>query len=216
MQFQRVFGQVFGLETAIAATVFGLVLAAMIIAFVASWRRRRRGNPPSRRASRNRLEIGYALALTGMAIFLIITSFSANASFFRDSPPDMTVKVIAFQWCWDFQYPAQSVNVTAECRGKGTPTLVLPAGRPVRIEMTSNDVIHSFWVPGIRFKMDIFPHHVNSFTVTLHDGRWVGHCAELCGIYHDEMMFHLQAVPPAQFDRWIRARQTQTAKAANS
>lgn len=215
MQFQRVFGQVFGLETTIAEVVFGLVLAAMIVALVASRRRRRRGEPPSRRASRNRLEITYALGLTGMAIFLIVTSFSANAAFFRDPRADMTVKVIAFQWCWDFQYPAQSVNVTAQCRGHATPTLVLPAGRPVRLEMTSNDVIHSFWVPGIRFKMDIYPHHVNSFTVTLHDGRWVGHCAEFCGLYHDEMLFHLQAVPPAQFDRWIKARESQTAKAGN-
>jgi len=67
-------------------------------------------------------------------------------------------------------------------------------------------VIHSFWVPALDFKVDAYPDHVNSFTFTLRDGRWLGHCAQLCGLYHAEMLFRIQAVPPAAFDRWLHSR----------
>jgi cytochrome c oxidase subunit 2 len=206
MQFQRAFGQAFGTETTIAEVVFGLVIAAMVVAFAGSRRRRRRGKASSERAENNPLELTYVAVLAVVVGFVVYISFSTNARYWRDPPPDMTVKVTAFQWCWDFQYPRTPVNVLAQCHGGGTPTLVLPAGRSVRVELTSRDVIHSFWVPGLRLKLDIYPQHVNSFTVTLHDGRWVGHCAEFCGLYHAEMMFHLRAIPPAQFDRWLHAR----------
>jgi cytochrome c oxidase subunit 2 len=137
--------------------------------------------------------------------FLIFVSFSANAAFFSDPPPAMTVRVTAFQWCWRFQYPGQSVTITGQCAGGPVPTLVLPSGRPVRVQLTSADVIHSFWIPGLRFKMDIYPDHVNTFTFTLHQGSWLGRCAQLCGLYHDDMLFHVQAISPARFDRWLRA-----------
>jgi cytochrome c oxidase subunit 2 len=206
MQFQRAFAQAFGTETRIAEVVFGLVLLAMVVAFAGSRWRRRRGKSSSERAEHNPLELTYLAVLVVVVGFLVFVSFSTNARYWRDPPPDMTVKVTAFQWCWDFQYPGTQVNVSARCEGGGPSTLVLPAGRQVRVELTSRDVIHSFWVPGLRLKLDIFPDHVNSFTVTLRDGRWVGHCAEFCGLYHAEMMFHLRAIPPAQFDRWLHAR----------
>jgi cytochrome c oxidase subunit 2 len=206
MHFQRVFGQAFGLEAGIAAVVFGAVLIAVAAAIIASWWRRRRGRPASGRSERNGLELAYVLALTGVVVFVIGVSFSANASFWRDPPPAMTVRVTAFQWCWNFRYEKQPVDVVAACEGGGTPTLVLPAGRPVRVELASRDVIHSFWVPGLRFKVDIYPDHVNSFTFTLPQGRWTGRCAQFCGVYHDDMVFRLQAVPVARFDRWLHAR----------
>jgi cytochrome c oxidase subunit 2 len=172
---------------------------------VASWWRRRRGRAAARRAKADVLEMGYVTALAGMAVFLITLSFSSNASFFTDPRPALRVRVTAFQWCWDFQYAGHPVPVSGRCAGGPVPTLVLPAGEPVQLDLTSRDVIHSFWIPGLRFKLDIYPGHVNSFTVTLHDGRWLGRCAEFCGLYHYGMMFHIQAVPRAQFTRWLNA-----------
>ena len=73
--------------------------------------------------------------------------------------------------------------------------------------MTSSDVIHAVWVPYLRYKIYAYPGHVNTFTVTLtHTGRWIGRCAQLCGLFHYEMDFYLQAETPAQFDRWLRAQ----------
>lgn len=206
MHFQHVFGQAFGIETKIAAVVFGLVVIAMLAAAAESWRRRRRGRAASQIAERNRLELAYLTLLTGVVVFLIVLSLSAANSFFSDPPPALTVKVTAFQWCWRFQYAGQPVSVTSRCAGGPVPTLVLPAGRPVRVELASADVIHSFWLPGLDFKMDVYPGHLNSFTFTLRPGRWTGHCAQLCGLYHAEMLFRLEAVPRAAFDRWLRSR----------
>lgn len=216
MHTQRVFGQVFSLETVIAAVVFGLVLVAMLTAAALSWHRRRRGKPAARRAEHHLAEGSYVLALTGMAVFLIVTSFSATAIFFHDPPPALTVRATGFQWCWDFSYPGRHVAATAPCAGRKLPTLVVPAGRPVRFEVTSRDVIHSFWVPALRLKMDAYPQHVNSFTVTLRRGRWLGHCAQFCGLYHDGMMFYLEAVPPGQFAQWLRAHGGNPALAGRS
>lgn len=210
MHFRQVFGQVFGLETTIAEVVFGLVLAAMAAAVILSWLRRRRGRPASRLSKHNPLEMGYALALAGMAVFLITLSFSSNANFFHHRSAALRVRVTAYQWCWKFSYSGSPVPVTARCQGGPDPTLVLPAGEPVQVDLVSNDVIHSFWIPGLRFKMDIYPGHVNSFTFTLRDGRWAGRCAEFCGLYHTDMRFFIQAVPRPQFDRWLRARAQST------
>lgn len=217
VEFRRTFGQVFGLETTIAAVVFGLVAAAMIAAFLLSWHRRRRGRPPSVKAENNRLEIGYVAVLAGMAAFLVTTSLTSNAHVTSGPPAALKVRVTEFQWCWRFSYLGQPVTVTGQCAsglrppGKlpvpgGLPTMVLPVGRPVQVEVTSNDVVHSFWVPALRYKIDAFPGHVNSFTLTLpHPGRWPGRCAEFCGLYHYGMDFYLQAVPPGQFASWMAA-----------
>src|SRR5947207_4743532 len=160
MHFQHVFGQTFGLFTRIAGVVFGLAVVAVLIAVIESWRRGRRGKPAVQRAERNGLELAYVAVLAAVVGFLIFVSFSANASFWTAPRSALTVRVTAFQWCWRFQYAGRPVSVTGPCRGSAVPTLVVPAGRPVRIELTSADVIHSFWVPGLRVKMDVYPDHV--------------------------------------------------------
>jgi cytochrome c oxidase subunit 2 len=206
MHFQRVFGQAFRLETKIAAVVFGLVLLAMLVAFAESWRRRRRGRGASQVAEHSKLELGYVAVLTGLVIFLMAFSVTKTNAFFTDPRPDLTVKVTAYQWCWRFSYAGQPVSVTGQCQQGHPPTLMLPAARTVKVELTSTDVVHSFWVPGLDFKVDVYPAHVNTFTFTLRQGRWRGHCAQLCGLYHAWMLFNLQAIAPARFDAWLHAR----------
>lgn len=205
MPFRQTFGQIFGLYTTIAGVVFGLVAAALLTAIVASWYRRRRGKPASRKSKANRLELGVVTALAGMAAFLVVASFSANAKESPAQDPAMRVQVTAFQWCWQFRYTGQPVTVTARCQGGPLPTLVLPTGRPVELDVTATDVIHAVWVPYLKYKLYAYPDHVNRFTVTLHrDGRWIGRCAQICGLYHFQMDFYLKAVPPAQFSHWLR------------
>lgn len=205
MQFQRAFSYAFGTETRIAMVVFGLVLLAMLVAFGQSAYRRRKNRPASKRLENNPLELAYLGVVAAVAGFAMYVSLSANAIWWHDPRPAMTVRVTAFQWCWDFRYTGTPVNISARCGGGPTPTLVLPAGRPVRLQFTSRDVIHGFWVPGLRLKLDAYPDHVNTVSFVPPAGYWVGHCSQLCGLYHSEMMFRVRALPAAAFDRWLHA-----------
>jgi cytochrome c oxidase subunit 2 len=206
--FRNEFSQLFGQDTWIASVVFGLVVLVLVSALLLSRLRRRRGRGPSRRSEANLLEIGYVTALTGIVAFLITTSLAANGRELPDPPkPAVRVEVTGFQWCWRFHYAGQPVTVTGQCQGRSVPTLVLPAGEPVEIDLTSADVIHAFWLPYLRFKMYAYPGHVNTFTTTMtQTGRWLGRCAQLCGLYHYQMDFYVQVVSPAAFRQFLRSQ----------
>jgi cytochrome c oxidase subunit 2 len=139
--------------------------------------------------------------------------------------PDQVVEVVAFKWQWQFNYRdgiGKDANTVASTVGSADviPLLVLPTGEKIRFEETSKDVIHSFWVPELLFKRDVFPGNVrNVFEVTLDkEGRYVGRCAELCGTYHAFMQFELVSVSPQRFDTFLNAKKggasTQEAMAA--
>lgn len=209
MPFRSTFSRVFTLELAIAAAVFVVVAAVLAFALLQSHRRRRRGREPSHRSEWTALESLYVVGLLLVAGFLVWVSLSANGQETDPSArPAMTVRVTAFQWCWRFSYPGTDVSVSDTCiggaSGRNLPTLVLPTDRTVRIEVTSADVVHEFSVPYLRYRVEAFPDHVNSFDVTLTTtGRWLGRCSEFCGLYHDNMDFYLQAVTPAAYRRWL-------------
>jgi cytochrome c oxidase subunit 2 len=127
--------------------------------------------------------------------------------------PDQIVEVVAFKWNWQFNYRdgmGADAETVASTVGSSDviPLLVLPVGQKIRFEETSKDVIHSFWVPEMLFKRDVFPGNVrNVFEVTLDkEGRYVGRCAELCGTYHAFMNFELVVVSPEKFDQFLAAK----------
>jgi cytochrome c oxidase subunit 2 len=131
--------------------------------------------------------------------------------------PDETVAVHAFKWNWQFVYanttgpdgqPVNTVGSSTEI-----PILVLPTDKDIRFELSSSDVIHSFWVPEFLFKLDVIPGENNGrnnvFDVTVRKtGAYVGRCAELCGTYHAFMNFEVRSVSPADFDAYIQARES--------
>jgi cytochrome c oxidase subunit 2 len=84
------------------------------------------------------------------------------------------------------------------------PLLEIPVGESIQFNLTSTDVIHSFWVPEFLFKRDVVPGHPNHFAITpTTTGTFTGHCSELCGLYHSRMLFTVKIVTPAQFKTWI-------------
>jgi cytochrome c oxidase subunit 2 len=128
--------------------------------------------------------------------------------------PAVTVDVIAFKWNWQFTYEGQAAKaadgtqVTTIGDSSYIPVLVVPTGERIRFVETSEDVIHSFWVPELLFKRDVFPGNVvNKFEVTIvKTGAYVGRCAELCGTYHSQMNFELREVSPADYQKFIAAK----------
>jgi cytochrome c oxidase subunit 2 len=128
------------------------------------------------------------------------------------------VEVVAFKWNWKFRHV--SVNGGADLTGPAgqeittigasdyVPVLVVPSGKRIEFREHAEDVVHSFWVPEMLFKRDVFPGSVvNTFQVTIdREGAYVGRCAELCGAYHSMMNFEMRVVGPADFDRYLELR----------
>jgi cytochrome c oxidase subunit II len=114
-----------------------------------------------------------------------------------------TIRVIAHRWWWEVQYPG-----IAGATGVVTANEIhIPAGQAVQVELMSDNVIHSFWVPELAGKTDVIPGQTNSMWLQAdHPGRYLGECAEYCGVQHAHMGFVVMADAPADFDSWA-ARQ---------
>jgi cytochrome c oxidase subunit II len=180
---------------AVGGIVLGLILY-VIIRF-----RRRSDAMPSQKADNIRWEAVYTIA----PIMIVAVLFGASVATQsktdeRAKVPDLTVNVVGFQWGWQFAYPQQGVMVTGSGTAGEQPTLVLPQGETVRLELRTVDVIHSFWVPELLTKRDLIPGIDNSIDVTPNRlGTFDGHCAEYCLLDHWRMTFILRVVPPDQF-----------------
>jgi cytochrome c oxidase subunit 2 len=111
-------------------------------------------------------------------------------------PNSMTIKVIGQQFAWNYQYPEQGIKTSGD--------LVVPNNKPLYFEMTSADVIHSFYIPAARVKRDVADGFVTRVRFTPDKlGTYPIVCTELCGIGHATMRSTLRVVTPAQFDAWV-------------
>ena len=200
----------------------GSVIAALVVGFfvwgLIFWciiRYRKRGDTlPVQTRFNMPMEILYTV--TPVLIVAVLFYYTAIVQTDVDKlarNPDQVVEVVAFKWNWQFNYRdgvGEEAKTVASTLGSDDviPLLVLPTGKKIRFEETSRDVIHSFWVPELLFKRDVFPGNVrNKFDVTLDkEGRYVGRCAELCGTYHAFMQFELVVVSPERFDQFIAAK----------
>lgn len=115
-------------------------------------------------------------------------------------PNEMVVEVTGKQWQWTFAYPEQEV---------ASPDLVLPVNRPIVLEMESEDVLHSFWVPEFRVKQDLVPGRTTHLRLTpTREGEYKVRCAEICGLEHAAMLANVSVLSPAAFDAWVEERST--------
>lgn len=153
----------------------------------------------------------------------------------RDS--EMTVKVTGYQWMWKYEYLGEGVAFTSRLaresdriRQSGErPTvasqphylldvdnrLVLPVDTKIRFVITSDDVIHAWWVPALGWKQDAIPGIVNEAWTNIEvPGVYRGQCAELCGKDHGFMPIVVEALPKAEFKRWLAARKPAPAEPA--
>jgi cytochrome c oxidase subunit 2 len=197
----------------IAALVVGIFVWGLIFWCVIRYRKRGDALPVQTRFNMP-MEVLYTV--TPVLVVVVLFYFTAITQTDVDKlskNPDQIVQITAFQWNWEFEYRdgmGARANTVASTVGSSDviPLLVLPTNETIRFEETSKDVIHSFWVPQLLFKRDVFPGNVrNVFEVTLDkEGRYVGRCAELCGTYHAFMQFELVAVSPQKFDQFLQAK----------
>jgi cytochrome c oxidase subunit 2 len=117
----------------------------------------------------------------------------------------MDVYVQGKKWMWKFAYPGGP---------NGSDVLRVPEGRPVRLLMTSQDVIHSFFVPAFRIKQDVLPGRYAEAWFQAKAGRYPIFCAEYCGLAHSTMLGHVEVMPQAEFDAWLDETRQRTVVAA--
>jgi cytochrome c oxidase subunit 2 len=202
------------IASTIAALVVGFFVWGLIFWCVIRYRKRGDKLPVQTRFNMP-LEILYTVTpVLVVAVLFYYTAIVQTDVDKLSAKPDMTVEVVAFKWNWQFTSRAgggPDAKTVASNLGSSDviPLLVLPTGKKIRFEETSRDVIHSFWVPEMLFKRDVFPGNVrNAFEVTLDkEGRYVGRCAELCGTYHAFMQFELVVVSPERFDQFLAAKE---------
>jgi cytochrome c oxidase subunit 2 len=192
----------------VALVVAGLVLAAVVFALVRY--RARADREPSARTEAKVLESVYALVLAAVVAVLVVTTFRTESRVDAlAGRPGLRVDVVASKWTWRFAYAGTGVSDTGS--GLGPPVLHVPTGTTVRFRLTSLDVIHSFYMPGLRFKRDAFPRRYTSFDLDFdHAGLLNGECAEFCGLHHSDMAFVVDAMAPAQFRAWLADRRATT------
>ncbi len=202
------------IASTIAALVVGFFVWGLIFWCVIRYRKRGDELPVQTRFNMP-MEVLYTVTpVLIVAVLFYYTAVVQTTVEKQSQNPDQVVEVVAFKWNWQFNY-RDGVGEDAEtvASNLGTdeliPLLVVPTGRTVRFEETSRDVIHSFWVPEMLFKRDVFPGSIrNRFEVTFdREGRYVGRCAELCGTYHAFMQFELVVVSPERFDQFLEAKE---------
>jgi cytochrome c oxidase subunit II len=198
----------------IAAVIF-FVVEGLIIWTVLRYRRREGDvELPPQTHGHNLAEIVWTVVPTIIVIFLFFVSWQTlNQVEATAAQPDLKVRAHAGQFQWTFDYLAADADAespalfTVSVPMAPDGGLVLPAGQTTHLYLTSQDVIHAFYVPQFLFKRDVVPGITNQFDLTLDtdDAGQVfrGQCAELCGTGHAIMLFDVHALSGSDFDAWL-------------
>ena len=151
------------------------------------------------------LEVTYTVVPILIVVAIFVVTYTTEVPIDRVSgDPPVTIDVTAFQWQWRFSYPQYGIQVVGT--PQKFPTMVVPVGQTVLINLRAQDVIHAFFVPDFLFKRDAIPGKLNQFDFEVDQaGTYLGECAEFCGLDHADMVFYVKAVSPSQFRAWARS-----------
>ncbi|MGA9520334.1 MAG: cytochrome c oxidase subunit II [Myxococcaceae bacterium] len=174
-----------------------LVLGTLTLTFIVRYRRRTESTPTPRIVAPAWLELGIAAFTLGFFLWTFYVGFRDFTAASAPPPGAMDVYVTGKQWMWTFTYPEGPSSI-GELR--------VPAGRPVRLLLTSRDVIHSFYVPAFRLKKDAVPSRYTElwFEATSR-GEHPIFCTEYCGLDHSRMLGRVTVMELEEFESWLRA-----------
>ncbi len=200
----------------ICLAVFLLVVGAAVWAFA---RGARRGHgselTPLRPSPEGERRLSHAVtASTLVSLLLLAVLLVASIATGRDldgirAQKPVRVKITAHQWWWQIEYPGTRPDEQVTTANE----LHIPAGRPVELELTSADVIHSFWLPNLDGKYDLIPSHFVKAVISADRvGTYAGRCAEFCGYQHAHMDLLLIAQTPSEFEAWLAAQREPAAE----
>jgi cytochrome c oxidase subunit 2 len=173
--------------------------------------------PPSRNSRLFIIIHGIAIPLVVLVIVFGLNLNTLLALSPAGAEPALTIEVIGHRWWWEVRYPHQQNLPQQNTPEQNMPEqnmivtaneIHIPTGTRVELRLTSEDVIHSLWIPELNGKADLIPGQSNRMTLyTDHAGEYRGACAELCGVQHAFMLFSVVAQPPDEFEQWLVQQQ---------
>jgi cytochrome c oxidase, subunit II len=213
------------LSTIINAIIVAIVVLVSALVGWCAWRYNAKRNPvPATWSHNTKLEIAWTAIPALILVLIAIPSFRLLYFMDRVQEADMTLKVTGHQWYWSYEYVETGLQFDAmmvpddeiqpgQRRLLSTDNeVVLPVDVPIRIQVTADDVIHSWAVPAFGIKTDAVPGRLNETWVRITEpGVYYGQCSELCGVNHGFMPIMVRAVTPEQFHSWTEEARTRFA-----
>ena len=191
---------------ALALPVFIGVEALLIWCIV---RYRKRDDSPPKQSVGGNKTLAVFFAIPAVIVAVLFPFGEQTLMKLENQPlPQVHIKVEGFQWEWTFLYLSEGIFVAGQTAAVDKPqvpaVMELPVGETVQIELTSRDVIHSFFVPDLLFKRDAIPGRTTTFEFTPTTiGTFHAQCAEFCGLWHSKMTFEVHVVSAVDYQAWI-------------
>lgn len=145
------------------------------------------------------LEIVWTLIPALVLILMAVPSYKLIRDFENPPPADMILNIVGKQFIWQYEYPDRELIITSYDR-----PLVIPVGKTIVANLTSNDVNHAWWLPAFGVKMDAVAGRTNQIWFNVEKTGWYeGQCAEICGAGHAQMWIDVVVVTEEEFEQWI-------------
>jgi cytochrome c oxidase subunit II len=174
---------------------FSVLITALIIFFAVKYRRRQRNEVPRPNAGSLILEMTWTAIPLVIAMTIFIWSASVYFKQYRAPEQAMEVFVVGKQWMWKFQHATGQREINE---------LHVPTGARVKLTMTTEDVIHSLYVPAFRIKMDVVPgRYTQTWFEATKPGRYYLFCTEYCGLNHSGMGGYIEVMEPVAYQQWL-------------
>ncbi len=206
----------------IGVIVFGAMAYSIVV------HRKSRGHEADQFHESATVEFAWTLVPLLILIAMAVPAAKTLIKLENVGDADMTVKITGYQWLWEYEYlnedfrfysalatPREEIHNLSEKNEnyllEVDNEMVLPVGKKIRFLLTSNDVLHAWWVPELAVKKDAIPGFINEIWTRIDEpGVYRGQCAELCGRGHAFMPVVVRAVEPAEYERWVAQMKSQT------
>jgi cytochrome c oxidase subunit 2 len=206
---------IFYICVAIAVVVFGVMFWSIF------WHRKSRGAKAAHFHESTWVEIAWTIVPVIILVSMAVPASTTLIQMYDKNNAELDIQITGYQWKWRYQYLNQDIDffsslatpqeqiINEQIKGDNyllevDKPLVIPAGKKVRFLLTSNDVIHSWWVPALAVKKDAIPGFVNeSWTLVDEPGIYRGQCAELCGRDHGFMPIVVEVKSPEDYQLWV-------------
>lgn len=227
----RLHMMVFWWCVAIAVVTFGAMIWALV------YHRKSRGVQAAKFSHSMKAEVTWTVIPIIILLVMAVPAAETLIKLEDTRDPDLTVVATGYQWKWHYRYQGEEVEFfsnldrdSANARRVGSGVdpftvdnylrevdnrLVVPKGQKVRLLITSNDVLHAWWVPDLAIKKDAIPGFINETWFRANEtGVFRGQCAELCGMDHGFMPIVVEVVEPEQFQAWLTVQQDDSTRMA--